>query len=51
MFDFIPVVDDRMVLALMKKAVVRDGWEVFLKAFTVDSWLMIIVTILLLFWE
>ena len=48
MFDFIQIVDDRMVLAIMKQSVVRDAWRLLLKPFRINSWVMIIVTLFIL---
>ena len=45
MFDFIPVVNDRMVLALMKKAMDRGALDLYFRPFTIEVWIMICVTL------
>ena len=44
MFDFITVVNDRMVLALMKKAMSRSAWDMYFRPFTTGVWVMIFIT-------
>ena len=38
LLDFIPIDDDRMVLAAMHQAVKRDYWNLFLKPLDTNSW-------------
>ena len=45
MFDFVPVVNDRMVLAIMKNAINRGAMDLYFRPFTMDLWVMICVTI------
>ena len=45
MFDFIPVVNDRMVLALMKKAMDRGALDLYFRPFTIEVWIMICITL------
>ena len=45
MFDFIPVVNDRMVLAIMKNAISMGAMDLYFRPFTPNLWLMICVTI------
>ena len=41
MFDYIPVVTDRMVLAIMKNAIQWDSWDLYLRPIMMDAWAVI----------
>ena len=44
MFDYIPIVTDKMVLAIMKQGVQRGSWDIFLRPFQEYSWIMVTST-------
>ena len=48
MFDYVPVVTDRMVLAIMKQAVQMNAWDMYFRPFTTDAWIVLgTVTVLI----
>ena len=44
LMDFIPMVDDRFVLAAMRQAIKKDYWTLFLKPLDTNSWITFIAT-------
>ena len=44
MFDYVPVITDRMVLAIMKHAIPKGTWDLSRRPFVMDSWLVIALT-------
>ena len=46
MFDYIPIVSDRMVLAIMKNGIQTDGLDLYFRPFTKYSWIMVGITII-----
>ena len=42
--DFIPINNDRLVLAAMRQAIKRDYWTLFLKPLDTNSWMTFIAT-------
>ena len=46
MFDYIPIVSDRMVLAIMKNAIQTDGLDLYFRPFTKYAWIMVGITII-----
>ena len=38
MFDYVPIVTDRMVVGIMKKAMERGSLDLYLRPFTKSAW-------------
>ena len=49
MFDYIPIVTDSMVLAIMKRAIQRDSWGLYFRPFMKEAWIMIGATTVTIF--
>ena len=49
MFDYIPIVTDSMVLAIMKNAIERDSWGLYFRPFMKEAWIMIGATTVTIF--
>ena len=47
MFDYIPIVSDRMVLAIMKKGIQTNGLDLYFRPFTKYAWIMVGITIII----
>jgi hypothetical protein len=46
MFDYIPIVTDRMVLGIMKNAMERGALDLYFRPFTKNAWIMVLATII-----
>ena len=48
MFDYVNVITDKMVLAIMKKAIKRDALDVLIRPFQKSSWIVAMIIFVVL---